>query len=154
MRTSTHGGYEQNSGSPRILEGLKEVQGTSKISMARSLVEEGAGETLVRVASFSDKVFTLRSPLPVAEYHSVSGVSCSATPIEIGGSPSAPNHTCCLVIDRNSEDDKQESTERENRREKVIQPSSDGLSQEQKRQFSLLIDQYEGIFPINNSDLR
>ena len=96
----------------------------------------------------------LRSPLPVAEYHSVSGVSCSATPTEIGGSPSPPNHTCCLVIDRNIEDDKQESTERENRRANVIQPSSDGLSEEQKRQFSLLIDQYVGIFPINNSDLR
>ena len=50
-------------------------------------------------------------------------------------------------------DDKQESTERENRRAKVIQPNSDGLSEEQKRQFSLLIDECEGIFAINNSDL-
>ena len=49
--------------------------------------------------------------------------------------------------------DKQESTERENRRAKVIQPNSDGLSEEQKRQFSLLIDEYEGIFAMNNSDL-
>ena len=122
-----------------MLEGLKEVQGTSKISMARSLVVPGAGQTLVRVASFSD--------------HSVSGVSGSATPIEIGGSPSVPNHPCCLVIDRNIEDDKQESTERKNRRAKVIQPSSDGLSEEQKKQFSLLIDEYEGIIAINNSDL-
>ena len=54
--------------------------------MGRSLVVPGAGQTLFRVASFSDKVPTLRSPLPVAEYHSVSGVSGSATPIEIGGS--------------------------------------------------------------------
>ena len=121
--------------------------------MARFLVVPGAGQTLVRVASFSDKVLTLRTPLPVAEYHSVSGVSGSATPIEIGGSPSAPNHPCCLVIDRNIEDDKQESTERENRRAKVIQPSSDGLSEEQKSQFSLPIDQYEGIFALKNSDL-
>ena len=57
--------------------------------MARSLVEPGAGQTLVRVASFSDKVLTLRSPLPVPEYHSVSGVSGRATPTEIDGSPSA-----------------------------------------------------------------
>ena len=121
--------------------------------MARSLVVPGAGQTLFRVASFSDKVPTLRSPLPVAEYHSVSGVSGSATPIEIGGSPSAPNHPCCLVIDRNIEEDKQESTERENRRAKVIQLSSDGLSEEQKKQFSLRIDEYEGIITINNSDL-
>ena len=121
--------------------------------MARSLVVPGAGQTLVRVASFSDKVLTLRTPLPVAEYHSVSGVSSSAIPTKIGGIPSAPNSPCCLVIDRKIEDDKQESTERENRRAKIIQPSSDGLSDEQKRQFSLLIDQYEGIFAINNSDL-
>ena len=121
--------------------------------MARSLVVPEAGKTLVRVASFSDKVLTLRSHLPVAQYHTVSGVSGSATPTEIGGSPSAPNHPCCLVIDRNIEDDKQESTERENRRAKVIQPSSDGLSEGQKRQFSPLIDQYVGIFAINNSDL-
>ena len=121
--------------------------------MARSLVVPGAGQTLVRVASISDKVPTLPSHLSVAECNSVSGVSGSAAPIEIGGFPSAPNHPCCLVIDRNIEDDKQESTERENRRAKVIQPSSDGLSEEQKKQFSLLIDQYEGIIAINNSDL-
>ena len=121
--------------------------------MARFLLVPEAGQTLVRVASFSDKVFTLRSPLPVAEYHTVSGVSGSATPTEIEGSPSATNHPYCSVIDRNIKDDKQESTERKNRRAKVIQPGSDGLSEEQKRQFSLLIDQYEGIFPINNSDL-
>ena len=121
--------------------------------MARSLVVPGLGQTLVRVASISDKVPKLRSHLPVAEYHSVSGVSGSAAPIEIGGFPSAPNHPCCLVIDRNIENDMQESTERENRRAKVIQPSSDGLSEEQKKQFSLLIDQYEGIIAINNYDL-
>ena len=121
--------------------------------MARSLVVPEAGQTLVRVASFSDKVLNLRSHLPVAEYRTVSGVSGSATPTEICSSPSAPYHPCCLVIDRNIEDDKQESTERENRRAKGIQPSSDGLSEEQKRQFSLLIDQYEGIFAINNPDL-
>ena len=121
--------------------------------MARSLVVPEAGQPLLRVANFSDKVLTLRSPLPVAEYHTVSGVSGSATPTEIGVSPSAPNHPYCSVIDRNIEDDKQEGTERENRRAKVIQPSSDGLSDEQKMQFSQLIDQYEGIFAINNSDL-
>ena len=121
--------------------------------MARSLVVPEAGKTLVRVTSFSDKVLTLRSHLPVAQYHTVSGVSGSATPTEIGVSPAAPNHPYCSVIDRNIEDDKQESTERENRRAKVIQPSSDGLSEGQKRQFSPLIDQYVGIFAINNSDL-
>ena len=121
--------------------------------MARSLVVPEAGQTLVRVASFSERVLNLRSNLPVAEYHTVSGVSGSATPTEICSSPSAPNHPCWLVIDRNIEDDKQESTERENRRAKVIQPNSDGLSEEQKRQFPLLIDQYEGMFAINNSDL-
>ena len=98
--------------------------------MARSLQVPEAGQTLVRVANFSDKALTLRSPLPVAEYHTVSGVSGSATPTEIGVSPSAPNHPYCSVIDRNIEDDKQKSTERENRRANVIQPSPDGLSDE------------------------
>ena len=121
--------------------------------MARSLEVPEAGQTLFRVANFSDKALTLRSPLPVAEYHTVSGVSGSATPTEVGVSPAAPNHPYCSVIDRNIEDDKQESTERENRRAKVIQPSSDGPSDEQKRQCSLLIDQYEDIFAINGSDL-
>ena len=121
--------------------------------MARSLQVPEVGRTVVRVANFSDKALTLRSPLPVAEYHTVSGVSGSATPTEIGVSPAAPNHPYCSVIDRNIEDDKQESTEKENTRAKVMQPSSDGPSDEQKGQCSLLIDQYEGIFPINDSDL-
>ena len=120
--------------------------------MPRSLEVLKAGQTLVRVANFSVKVVTLRSDLPVAEYHTVSGVSGSATPTEIGSSPSAPNHPYCSVIDRYIGDDKQESTERENRRAKVIQPSSDGPSEEQKRQFLLLRDQYEGITAINNCD--
>ena len=79
--------------------------------MGRSLVVPKAGETLVRVASI-DKVVTLRSNLSVAEYHTVSGVSGSATPTEIGVSPSAPNHPYCSVIERSIEDDKQENTER------------------------------------------
>ena len=120
--------------------------------MARSVVVPEAGQTLVRVINFSDKVLTLRPNLPVAEYHTVSSVSGSATPTEIGRSPSAPNHPYCSVIARNIEDDKQES-KIENRRAKVIQLSSDGLSEEQERQFSILIDQYEGIFAINNRDL-
>ena len=114
--------------------------------MARSLQVPEAGQTLVRVANFSDKALTLRSPLPNAEYHTVSGVSGSATPTEIGVSAAAPDHPYCSVIYRNIEDDQHESTERENRRAKVIQPSSGGLSDEQKGQCSLLIDQYEGIF--------
>ena len=75
--------------------------------MARSLVVPEAGQTLVRVAIFSGKVLTLQTPLPAAEYHTVGSVSGSATPTEIGGSRSAPYHRCCLVIDRNIEDDKQ-----------------------------------------------
>ena len=121
--------------------------------MARSLQVPEAGQSLVRVANFSDKALTLRSPLPVAEYHTLSGVSGSATLTEVGVSSAAPNHPYCSVIDRNIEDDRQESTERENRRAKVIQPSSDKPSDEQKRQCSLLIDQYEDIFAINGSYL-
>ena len=122
--------------------------------MARSVVVLEAGQTLVRVVNFSDKVLTLRSNLPVAEYHTVSSVSGSATPTEVGVSPAPPNHPYFSVIYRNIEDDKQESTERDIRRAKVIQPSSDGPSDEQKRQCSLLIHQYQGIFAINGSDLR
>ena len=73
--------------------------------MARSLQVPEAGQTLVRVANFSDNALTLRSPLPVAEYHTVSGVSGSATPTEIGVSAAAPNHPYSSVIDRNIEDD-------------------------------------------------
>ena len=153
IRARLEGGYEQNSRSPGNQEGSKELQGTSEIGIARSLVVPKAGQTLVRVANFSDKVVRLRSDLPVAKYHPVSGVNGSATPTEIGPRPSAPNHPYCSVIDRNMGDDKQESTGRENRRAKVIQPNSDGLSEEQKRQFYLLTDEYEGMFAMKNSDL-
>ena len=112
IRARLEGGYEQNSGSPGNQEGSKELQGTSEIGIARSLVVPKAGQTLVRVANFSDKVVRLRSDLPVAEYHPVSGVNGSATPTEIGPRPSAPNHPYCSVIDRNMGDDKQENTER------------------------------------------
>ena len=60
--------------------------------MARSLQVPEAGQTFPWVANFSDKALTLRSPLPFAEYYTVSGVSGSAAPTEIGVSPTAPNH--------------------------------------------------------------
>ena len=82
-----------------------------------------ARQALVRVANFSDKVVRLRSDLPVAGYHPVSGVNSSATPTEIGPSPSALDHPYCSVIDRNMGNDNQESTEGEIRRAKVIQPN-------------------------------
>ena len=74
--------------------------------MARSLEVPEAGQTLFWVTNFSDKALTLRSPLPVAKYHTVSGVSGSASPTEIGFSPAAPNHPYCSVIEKNIEDDK------------------------------------------------
>ena len=106
--------------------------------MTRSLVVPEAGQTLVGVANFSDKVLTLRSPLPVAEYHTVSGVSGTATPTEIGVTPSAPNHPYSSVIDRNIEDDKQDSTERENRIEgqKLSRQVQMGFPMSRKGNFS------------------
>ena len=73
--------------------------------MARSLQVPEVGQTLVRVANFSDNALALRSTLPVGEYDTVSGVSGSATPREIGVSAAAPNHPYCSVTDRNIEDD-------------------------------------------------
>ncbi|PFX24433.1 hypothetical protein AWC38_SpisGene10957 [Stylophora pistillata] len=90
------GGYEQNSGSPGILEGSKE-NGVSEIDIVCSLVVPKAGRTPIRVANFSDKVVRSRSGLPVAKFHPVGGVNGSATPTEIGPSPSAPYHPYCSV---------------------------------------------------------
>ena len=59
IRARLEGGYEQNSGSPGILEGSKELLGTSEIGIARSLVVPKAGQTPVRVANFSNKVVRL-----------------------------------------------------------------------------------------------
>ena len=59
IRGRLKGGYEQNSVSPGILEGSKELQGTSEIGIARSLVVLKAGQTPVRVANFSNKVVRL-----------------------------------------------------------------------------------------------
>ena len=135
------GGYEQNSGNPGILEGSKELWRDSGIIIARSVAAPKAGQTPVREANFSDKVFRLRSDIPVAEYHPVSGVNGSATPIDIGHSPSASNHPHCSIIDRTVGKDEQESKERKNGRTKVIQQTLDGLSEELKRQFFLLKDE-------------
>ena len=135
IRARLEGGYEQNSGSPGNQEGSKELQGTSEIGIARSLVVPTAGQTPVRVANFSNKVVRLRSVLPVAEYHPVSGVNGSATPTEIGLIPSAPNHPYCSVIDRNMGDDKQESKERENRRAKLFSQIQMGFQSSRKGNF-------------------
>ena len=87
------------------------------------------------MANFSDKVVTLPSHLPVAEYHTVSGVSGSATPTKIGGSPLAPSHRYCSVIDRNIGDDKQERAERENEGQKLFSQVQMGFQRSRKGNF-------------------
>ena len=70
---------------PESWRGEKKYRGL--LTQVWLVPQSRAGETLVRVANFSDKVVTLTSHLPFAEYHTVSDVSGSAAPTEIGGSP-------------------------------------------------------------------
>ena len=66
--------------------------------MARSLVVPRAGQTLVLVANFSDQPIYLRSDLPVAEYHLISGVNGTAVPIEVEPESKPSSHPSCSSI--------------------------------------------------------
>lgn len=148
-------GYEQNTGSPGILEGSKELKGKSEICIARSLVVPRAGQALVRVANFSDRPIKIRSDVPIAEYHPISSVNGSIIPIGVDSeskSNSRP-HAFCSTIDSTVGKSEQTKGEGEKWRTICEQQNLEGLSEGQKEQFSSLVKEYEDIFAMNSSDL-
>ena len=148
-------GYEQNTGSPGILEGSKELKGKSEICIARSLVVPRAGQALVRVANFSDRPIKIRSDVPIAEYHPISSVNGSIISIGVDSeskSNSRP-HASCSTIDSTVGKSEQTKGEGEKWRTICEQQNLEGLSEGQKEQFSSLVKEYEDIFAMNSSDL-
>lgn len=146
-------GYEQNTGSPGILEASKELRGKSDVCIACSLVVQRAAQTLVRVPNFSDRPIKMRSDVPVAEYHPVSSVNGSAIPIEVESDSASTSKPFCSTVGMTVGKSEQAQSEGEKWRSICQQQNLEGLSEGQKERFSSLVKEYEDIFAMNNSDL-
>ncbi|KAL9970389.1 hypothetical protein ACROYT_G022754 [Oculina patagonica] len=143
-------GYEQNFGSPGILEGSKELRRDSEICIARSLVVPKAGQTPIRVANFSDKPVRLHSDIPIAEYQPISCVNGSVIPTEVDPNLSSPSYASCSAIDMMEERDKQAN---QDNWMGAVEPNFEGLLPDQKEQFSSLMKEYKDIFAVSSFDL-
>ena len=138
-------GYDQNTGTPGILEESKELRGKSEINIARSLVIPRDGLTIVRVANFSDRPIRLRSDFPVAEYHPISSVDGCAVSMEADPDFTSAFHPSCSVIDRPDVEEEQWKSS--------LQGNLEGLSEAQRGQFLSPVTEYEDIFAKSSSDL-
>ena len=62
-------GFERNSGSPGIIEGMKTVRKNKEVCVGRSLVVPKNRDTPVRVANFTDRVIKLPTGHVIGFYH-------------------------------------------------------------------------------------
>ena len=145
-------GYDQNTGSPGILEESKELRGKSEICIARSLVVPRAGQTPVRIANFSDRPFKISADLPIAEYHPIRGMNSCIIPIEVDLDLPSTSHSSCSAIDRTVRTGEQAKKEGENWK-LGAQENLEGLSGDQRDQFASLMNEYDDIFAVNSLDL-
>ena len=145
-------GYDQNTGSPGILEESKELRGKSEICIARSLVVPRAGQTPVRIANFSDRPLKISADLPIAEYHPIRGMNSCIIPIEVDLDLPSTSHSSCSAIDRTVRTGEQAKKEGENWKFGT-QENLEGLSGDQRDQFASLMNEYDDIFAVNSLDL-
>ena len=92
-------GFERNSGSPRIIEGMKLVQKNKEVCVERSLLVPKNGDTPVRVANFTDKPIKLATGHVIGFYHPLSSVNGETTLVQVDPQPNCSNQT----VDTNSE---------------------------------------------------
>ena len=144
-------GYDRNTGTPGILEESRELRGKSEINVARSLVVPRDGLTIVRVANFSDRPIRLRPDFPVAEFHPISSVDGRVVSMETDPDFTSTSHPSCSLIDSSVVKDEQPMEDE--KWKSLLQGNLEGLSEDQRRQFSSLVTEYEDIFSKDSSDL-
>ena len=76
-------GLERNSGSPRIVEGLKTLRKNKEFCVGRSLLVPKNGDTPVRVSNFTDKPTKLPTGHAIGFYHPLSSVNGKTTSVQV-----------------------------------------------------------------------
>ena len=151
IKAKLENGYDRNTGTPGIVEESRELRGKSEINVARSLVVPRDGLTIVRVANFSDRPIRLRSDFSVTEFYPISSVDGRVVSMETDPDFTNTSHPSCSLIDRSVVKDEQPMEEE--KWKSLLQGNLEGLSEDQKGQFSSLVTEYEDIVSKVSSDL-
>ena len=93
-------GYDRNTGTPGILEELRELRGKSEIYVARSLVIPGDGLAIIQVSNFSDRPIRRQSDFQVAEIQPISSVNGRVLSMQTDPDFTSTSHPSCPLIDR------------------------------------------------------
>ena len=146
-------GFERNSGSPGIVEGVPASAG-GKIGVARSLVVPKGTDVLVRLANFSDDPIKLPANSLLGQYHPLNSDGGEVMLIDVASQLQAPSCDRVKMGEgvHKPEVERQGAEERFDGRSTISLDSRD-LSKEQQGQFFSLVDEFADVFAVNNSDL-
>ena len=77
-------GFERNSGSPGVIEGMRTVRKNKEIWVGHSLVVPKDGDAPVRVANFTDTPIKLSIGHVIGFYHPLSSLNGETTSSQVG----------------------------------------------------------------------
>ena len=109
-------GFERNSGSPGIVDGLKTLRKNKEFCVGRSLVVRKNGDTPVRVANFTDKPIKLPTGHVIGFYHPLS-VNGETTSVQVDANVPQDPHSKCSnqTVDSEGKESGKVNAEKDNR---------------------------------------
>ena len=150
-------GFERNSGSPGIIEGMKTVRKNKEVCVGHSLVVPKNGDTPVRVANFTGRLIKLPNGHVIGFCHPLSSVNGQTMSVQADtNSVQDPQPKCSnQTVDTDSEGRGCEKlkAEKENHSKPDIQFDKSDISDDQQERFQSMIDEFSDIFATDNSDL-
>ena len=109
-------GFERNSGSPGIVDGLKTLRKNKEFCVGRCLVVRKNGDTPVCVANFTDKPIKLPTGHVIGFYHPLS-VNGETTSVQVDANVPQDPHSKCSnqTVDSEGKESGKVNTEKDNR---------------------------------------
>ena len=150
-------GFERNSESPGVIEGMRTVQKNKEICVGHFLVVPKDGDAPVRVANFTGTPIKLSIGHVIGFYHPLSSLNSETTSSEVGVNVSQDSQRKCSNQTGDTESRGKESeemgAERDGHSKPNIQFDKSDISETQQERFLSMIDQFSNIFAVDNSDL-
>ena len=144
-------GFERNYGTPGILEGLRKNTAEklgSTFCVARSLTVPKEGNTSVGMANFSEQIMLLKPGQTVAQFYPLDRVDASANLFEV-----EKTRTGNLPSKITQDTQGQMPLSGPPVWEQGVCAENSGLSEEEKRSFTDLLDEYGNLFATGDGKL-
>ena len=139
-------GFERNSGSPGVIEGMRTMRKNKEICFGHFLVVPKNGDAPVRVANFTGTPIKLSIGYVIGFYYPLSSLNSETTSSQVGVNLSQDSQQKCLNQSGDTESRGKESeemgAERDGYSKPNIQFDKSDISETQQERFLSMIDQF------------